>query len=106
MPRLIPSVTYLKRLTSLVNRTPLNSKQLVCTRGVYSVKVSQKSANRLARRGVRVPRLRGDRPAPGEAQEAEDPGRAQAAVLQEALEDSAALRLARQFTTFGRPLRA
>src|ERR687890_2057243 len=66
MPHLIPSVTYLKRLISLVNRTPLNSRHLLCTRGVYSVKVSQKSANRVARRGVRVPRHRGDRPAPGE----------------------------------------
>ena len=76
MARFLPYVAYLKRLTSLVNRTPLNSRQLVCTRGVYSVKVSQKSANRLARRGVSVSRHRGDHPALGEAQEAEDPGRA------------------------------
>jgi hypothetical protein len=40
------------------------------------------------------------------ALEPEDPGRAQAAALQEALEDRVALRLARQFPTFGCPSRA
>jgi hypothetical protein len=43
---------------------------------------------------------------PEEPQEALDPGRARAATLQEALEERAILRLARQFPAFDRPLRA
>ncbi|CAA9455870.1 MAG: Mobile element protein, partial [uncultured Rubrobacteraceae bacterium] len=47
-----------------------------------------------------------DRPAPEEPQEEEDPGRAQAQALQEALEDRAAVRVAFELPAAGGPLRA